>query len=645
MAPTPVYVKGGVWTNIEDQILRAAIQKYGTHQWSKIASLLHKKNARQCEIRWTEFLNPQLNFMGFSKEEDIKLLTLARKLPNQWRTISDMMGRTAQLCMERYNKLLSSEDINELNDNDVNKDLRVGTSSGFKIGDINPHADTQIAKPDRDELEDDEKEMLAEARARLLNTQGKKGTRRIRERMLEESKRIAELQKRRELKQAGVKLHAKKQKKKYADEIDYNADIPYEQTPLPGLYDTEQEDQQMLKELKKYEQNVERKGIHENISKDDTGNKKRNRKKNENIPEKEQPSMKKNKQNDDTSKGKKANNEHSFRDGTEKLILSKPSAHNTDSSPVNVSLSTTKRELIDSRNVGNVLASKPIIRQDDTTDINNTIPTEKQIRLDQKTQKKKLHDLLSHLPSPKNDYEIVLDEDEDIEQDINNDTQSSKEITNTTTNENNNSNELIDLNIDCLKVRVLPTPDFKENPQTEQDELYNELLSHNLTSTKLKKSDNFCHKYDELNQELQKLTIDITDCNSDCNSDSNSNRARLHPLLRKDRYINNVLASIDIAELYGSCTAKLEKVKVCQGNLQQIVGGTDNARTDVMDHDRSEKLLQKMEELKQLHRGYYVNYKLMKNEDKNDRRTREVMDRALDSLRRQSKLYRKREAK
>ena len=632
MAPAPVYVKGGVWTNIEDQILRAAIQKYGTHQWSKIASLLHKKNARQCEIRWNEFLNPQLNFMGFSKEEDIKLLTLARKLPNQWRTISDMMGRTAQLCMERYNKLLSSEDIDELSDTNVDKDLRVDTSSGFKIGDINPHADTQIAKPDKDELEDDEKEMLAEARARLLNTQGKKGTRRIRERMLEESKRIAELQKRRELKQAGVKLHVKKQKKKYADEIDYNADIPYEQTPLPGLYDTEKEDQQMLKELKKYEQKVEKKGIHEDISKDDIGNKKRNRKKNDNLSEKEQPSMKRNKQNDDTKRSKIANNDHSFRDGTkEKLILSKPSNYINNTNKTNVTLSTTKRELIDSRNVGNVLASKQIIRQDDNDDISNIIPTSKHKRLDQKRQEKKLHDLLSHLPSPKNDYEIVLDEEE---LDTNQDTESSKEVASAAMTDND---ELIDLNIDCLKVRVLPTPNFKENPQTKQDELYNELLSHNLTSTKLMKSVNFCHNYDELNHQLQQLTIDTT-----TNNNGNNNRGPLHPLLRNRERIAD---SMDISELYRDCTEKLQKVKVCQGNLQQIVGGTDEWRADVMEQGRSEKLLQKMEELKQLQRGYYVNYKLMKNETKNDRRAREIMERALESLREQSSASTEPEAK
>ena len=48
--------------------------------------------------------------------------------------------------------------------------------------------------------------MLSEARARLANTQGKKAKRKeARERQLEEARRLAVLQKKRELKAAGIK--------------------------------------------------------------------------------------------------------------------------------------------------------------------------------------------------------------------------------------------------------------------------------------------------------------------------------------------------------------------------------------------------------------------------------------------------------
>jgi pre-mRNA-splicing factor CDC5/CEF1 len=79
--------------------------------------------------------------------------------------------------------------------------------------------------------------MLSEARARLANTQGKKAKRKARERQLEEARRLATLQKKRELKAAGIELKQRKKKKG----MDYNADIPFEAKPAPGFYDTTEE--------------------------------------------------------------------------------------------------------------------------------------------------------------------------------------------------------------------------------------------------------------------------------------------------------------------------------------------------------------------------------------------------------------------
>lgn len=47
--------------------------------------------------------------------------------------------------------------------------------------------------------------MLAEARARLANTQGKKAKRKAREKQMEEARRLASMQKRRELLAAGIR--------------------------------------------------------------------------------------------------------------------------------------------------------------------------------------------------------------------------------------------------------------------------------------------------------------------------------------------------------------------------------------------------------------------------------------------------------
>lgn len=83
-----------------------------------------------------------------------------------------------------------------------------------------------------------ELEMLSEARARLANTQGKKAKRKAREKQMEEARRLASLQKRRELRAAGIEVREKRRRKRG---IDYAEEIPFEKKPAPGFYDTSSE--------------------------------------------------------------------------------------------------------------------------------------------------------------------------------------------------------------------------------------------------------------------------------------------------------------------------------------------------------------------------------------------------------------------
>ncbi|KAG8580011.1 hypothetical protein GDO81_007081 [Engystomops pustulosus] len=92
-------------------------------------------------------------------------------------------------------------------------------------------------------MDEDELEMLSEARARLANTQGKKAKRKAREKQLEEARRLAALQKRRELRAAGIEIQKKRKKKRG---VDYNAEIPFEKKPAPGFYDTSEENYDAL---------------------------------------------------------------------------------------------------------------------------------------------------------------------------------------------------------------------------------------------------------------------------------------------------------------------------------------------------------------------------------------------------------------
>ncbi len=249
-------------TNIEDEILKASVSKYGLNQWARVSSLLARKTPKQCKARWAEWLDPGIRKIEWSKEEDEKLLHLAKLMPTQWRTIAPIVGRTATQCLERYQKLLDEAEARENDElglggpeggetaaptgDDVRRLRYVNPACGCRCiradsqrpGELDPDPESKPARPDTIDLDEDEKEMLSEARARLANTQGKKAKRKARERQLEESRRLAVLQKRRELKNAGINIKIVNRKK---GQMDYNADIPFEKQAISGFYDTQDE--------------------------------------------------------------------------------------------------------------------------------------------------------------------------------------------------------------------------------------------------------------------------------------------------------------------------------------------------------------------------------------------------------------------
>lgn len=550
MPPVPIYVKGGVWSNLEDQILKAAIQKYGTHQWSKVASLLQRKTAKQCESRWDEFLNPKLNFQEFDRKEDAKLLDLAKKLPNQWRTIADLMGRPAHFCIERYNKLLETPDDGE-------SDLSLGSSLGFKVGDINPNAETQVAKPDNEELEDDEREMLAEARARLLNTQGKKATRKIRERMLEESKRVAYLQKRRELKQAGIDTKIKPPKKKYSTEIDYNADIVYEQQPLPGIYDTTKEDERGTRAFINFQRSVDRRGLKDDNSPHgkSKNRKDRKRKADENI--------------------KVSSNNSVVTNEFKKPKLELPAPNSGFSQDIERDINEKRLDIINSKLEKSVLSES-------SSDLSRPISQEV---VDKEPTKKSVLHLFAELPEPRNDFEIAL-EDEDEEMPENQQLVPS----NTSPVESPAStDELFRLPSRGIERSDLPIPNRVQSPKTETQKMFNEILVSALADEAMHGTEDALRYQNMVEQEISKEHIA-----------KDYKKEAQNLLSMKKQTPESLIADIE---------SSLNKIHMLQSELEYV--------TPLSQYN--EKICKKMcgtniPTLSMLQKNYHVYYKMYQNE-------------------------------
>ena len=169
------------------------------------------------------------------------MLHLAKVMPTQWRTIAPLMQRTATQCLEHYEQLLDQAQRREEEREGGAPTVRDARDDPRRLrpGEIDPAPESKPARPDAVDMDEDEKEMLSEARARLANTKGKKAKRKAREKQLEEARRLAVLQKSREMQAAGLEVKAARLKR---GEIDLNSEIPFQRQPPPGFFSTREED-------------------------------------------------------------------------------------------------------------------------------------------------------------------------------------------------------------------------------------------------------------------------------------------------------------------------------------------------------------------------------------------------------------------
>jgi hypothetical protein len=152
--------------------------KYGKNQWARISSLLVRKTPKQCKVRllplihtehnpdalfpqarWMEWLDPAIKKTEWSKEEDEKLLHLAKLMPTQWRTIAPIVGRTANQCLERYQRLLDEAERAENDELGLAGVDDAGPSAEdvrrLRPGEVDPDPENRPARPDPIDMDED----------------------------------------------------------------------------------------------------------------------------------------------------------------------------------------------------------------------------------------------------------------------------------------------------------------------------------------------------------------------------------------------------------------------------------------------------------------------------------------------------------
>ena len=122
-------IKRDKWTFEEDLTLGISLNKiYQKKKWSKIANHLLGRTDIQCRERWCNILDPSLEDVEWTNEEDLKLLNLYRKYGNKWSLIAKHYGnRTDNTCWRRWKYLTCAN---------FSKSVGEGISNTNNINDI-----------------------------------------------------------------------------------------------------------------------------------------------------------------------------------------------------------------------------------------------------------------------------------------------------------------------------------------------------------------------------------------------------------------------------------------------------------------------------------------------------------------------------
>lgn len=85
----PVVYKKGAWSKEEDEKLKRAVEEYGVRNWVAIEKFSGlARPAKNCRLRWLNYLRPNLKKYPFTQEEEKLILHLHSKYGNSWSRIA-----------------------------------------------------------------------------------------------------------------------------------------------------------------------------------------------------------------------------------------------------------------------------------------------------------------------------------------------------------------------------------------------------------------------------------------------------------------------------------------------------------------------------------------------------------------------------
>lgn len=113
------------WTPEEDKKILELVSKYGTGNWILIAQQIEGKNGKQCRERWTNNLNPELNFSNWTAQEDQTIMTIYQFVGSKWAEIAKFLpGRSANATKNRFRSITRQIEVDSLSLKNSSKSIK-----------------------------------------------------------------------------------------------------------------------------------------------------------------------------------------------------------------------------------------------------------------------------------------------------------------------------------------------------------------------------------------------------------------------------------------------------------------------------------------------------------------------------------------
>ena len=104
------------WTIESDKLLVELISDIGPRLWDTIAKSIPDRSGKQCRERWSNQLNPLLNKLEWSVEENWILFNMQRSMQSRWSELtSTILGRTDNNIKNYWNCIFRHKK-DEMND-------------------------------------------------------------------------------------------------------------------------------------------------------------------------------------------------------------------------------------------------------------------------------------------------------------------------------------------------------------------------------------------------------------------------------------------------------------------------------------------------------------------------------------------------